>query len=244
MKPLESFVPVTRMKLGKDYLKNGVGRAGLMWSSNFMLIDHTCCPEQNLIQGHLHRQNKKQNKLRQYTVFSIKSRFDLACRTPHGNGSPRFISKHQYTTLCIDLEKKRQSYPLFCLPEHFVSTYFINSDLLRLIRENRVESGLAGGGGGHGGRRGGRGPGRNPKSILTVIASSNLLEIPSKFKELVSRVRCCCSHRRVSFELISCRFSALCVHRADLLPSLCLCFIFSSGKAWRAFPLSFCSLSK
>lgn len=147
------------------------------------------------------------------------------------NGSPCFISMHQYTTLCIEVENERQRYPLFRLPEHYVSACFFYSDLLRLMRENRVESGLAGGGGGHGGRRGGRGPGRNPKSILTVIASSNSLEIPSKFKELVSRVKRCRSPRRV---IISSRFSVLYVHKADFLPSLCLCFV---GFLWKSMTI-------
>lgn len=126
------------------------------------------------------------------------------------------------------------------------------SDLQRLIRENRVESGLAGGGGGHGGRRGGRGPGRNPKSILTIIASSNLLEIPSKFKELVSRVKNCRSLRRISFELFDfglVLYSPRCIFIQMIFSHVCFCvsFFLVMKRHDELFPsavVQFCSLSK
>lgn len=66
--------------------------------------------------------------------------------------------------------------------------------LLKVVRDHRVETGLAGGDasatggyGGGGGRRVGRSGGRNPKNILTVLAADVSLGIPEAFRELVSR---------------------------------------------------------
>lgn len=65
--------------------------------------------------------------------------------------------------------------------------------LVKVVRDHRVETGLAGGDasaaggyGGGGGRRVGRSGGRNPKNILTVLAADVSLGIPEAFRELVS----------------------------------------------------------
>ncbi|CAM9390162.1 unnamed protein product [Ectocarpus sp. 13 AM-2016] len=64
--------------------------------------------------------------------------------------------------------------------------------IVKVVKENGVDTGLAssaagGGGGGGGVRRGGRGQpaGRNPKNILTAIAAETELGIPEAFRELV-----------------------------------------------------------
>lgn len=57
-------------------------------------------------------------------------------------------------------------------------------ELVRVVKENRVESGFAGGA--LGGRRSGRNSGRNPKNILTAIAGESSLGIPDAFTDLVS----------------------------------------------------------
>lgn len=64
---------------------------------------------------------------------------------------------------------------------------------MKVVKDNKVETGLAGGSaatgaGGGGGRRGSRG--RNPKNILSVVAAETSLGIPAAFKELVSSIAC------------------------------------------------------
>lgn len=60
---------------------------------------------------------------------------------------------------------------------------------MKLINDNRVETGLAGGpGGGNPGGGGRRGParGRNPRNMLAVVAAETSLGIPDAFRDLVS----------------------------------------------------------
>lgn len=62
------------------------------------------------------------------------------------------------------------------------------SALVKLVKDNRVETGLlagVGGGGAGGGRRGARSHGRNPKNILGVLAADTSLGIPEFFRDLV-----------------------------------------------------------
>lgn len=65
--------------------------------------------------------------------------------------------------------------------------------MVKVVNDNKVETGLAGGGaaatnaGGGGGRRFSRA--RNPKNILAVVAAEASLGIPTAFKELVSSMR-------------------------------------------------------
>lgn len=66
-------------------------------------------------------------------------------------------------------------------------------DIVKVVKGNKVETGLAGGAAvinasGGGGRRAGRG--RNPKNMIAVIAAETSLEIPEAFKQLVSGMRC------------------------------------------------------
>lgn len=108
---------------------------------------------------------------------------------------------------------------------------FPHAALVRLVRDNAVDSGLTGGGDARGARRGTRSFSRNPKNILSVVAADASLEIPRAFVKMVRPRRSSSSP-----EWPVCRYSTSSVMKGhEVGAGKCLYIGVKLGAHWRRF---------